>query len=564
MTPTSSISADQPVDIGSQSVKEAGQDVVKDQENSDNPPTVGPAISEADMKILQKLLLSRPKTRPENPNVGEAAEKAYDDHRTSLWAVYDKLSSKLIDDTYDRRPIRHTAIPFLWGMVDHFTALEERIKKLEDGSGTSGKSNKKADEATEVVTAENLTVRFYDSSGHVDKNGVYQDIHNGAEKGTYMCDEDPKYLIRALYTRLKEEVAPAQVGDEVLEPEPDDVEIVSFGILSEPLSAYFEKLLNLEFDNRNLVKVGKPFRPIIRHYKDLREQLARLEQKYGAGTGQEQPHTPQRTPSQLLHVSMDQPARSPSPSPLPQDKDKDATPSFDRPSAIPHFQVLLSFVDKYLGKQIRLFDRIRSGEEDRVAFKDLWMVYDMKDVIYSPRKDYDQKVFKNTVDDTPHRQVKRHSSQAYQVVSTGGGMPFEKTVTSTATRKDTDSLTSQDVAERVKDILKADQNKANTARNSYTQLSVYCFYVDFNGNEYGIVREVFVFKPYEGQMDVRNLQAFPIRYTSTKIQDSLLERGRQFLSVTKTSHMQYEGLTAATAGVREEASPTNLSQIHFG
>jgi len=372
-----------------------------------------------------------------------------------------------------------------------------------------------------------------------------------------MCDEDPKHLIRALYTRVKDDAVSAHVKSGSVEPRPDDVDLLSFGILSEPVAAFFEKLLDLQLENGSLVRFGKPFRPLIRHYHDLRQQLGKLEQRFGAvATERGRPPTAQDAQPLQLDVRVGQPARTSSPGPSHQDHGNDTTAAYDRDSAIPHFQELLRFVDKYLGKQIQLFDRIRKGDEDRVAFKDLWMVFDMKDIIYSPLRDNDQRVFRNQAEDNDHLQVKRHSSQAYQVVSTTGGMPWQKTVTATAAamNKDTDALTSQEVVETVKDISKADQTKTNTARSSYSELFVYCFYIDFNGVEYGIVRDVFMFKPYESVMDVRNLQAYPIRYRSDKTQDSLLERGRQFINVTKVSHMQYEGLTA---GVREEVSSSD-------
>jgi hypothetical protein len=84
-------------------------------------------------------------------------------------------------------------------------------------------------------------------------------------------------------------------------------------------------------------------------------------------------------------------------------------------------------------------------------------------------------------------------------------------------------------------------------RSSYTELYVYCFYVDFNGIEYGTVREVFVFKPYEREVEIRNLQAYPVGYLA---EDGFLGRGKRFLDVTEISHLQYDGLTVGPA--REE------------
>jgi len=552
----------------SQSPKDTGDDVQDDQDSDDassagDQPDGG--ISEADRKVLWKVLMAHPRLRNRSNNnsdlqVSREVTRANKEMWDRLGIMVHRLRDIMVMDF--ERNMQSTSVPLVVGLADHLFALDDRINKLEDGSETSRKKKKKAEQATNISTAENLHVKFYESSGHVDKNGKYQDIHDGADKGTYMCDEDPKHLIRALYTRVKDDAVSAHVESGSVEPRPDDVDLLSFGILSEPVAAFFEKLLDLQFENGSLVRFGKPFRPLIRHYHDLRQQLSKLEQRFGAvATERGRPQTAQDAQPLQLDVRVGQPASTSSPGPSHQDHGSDTTAAYDRDSAIPHFQELLRFVDKYLGKQIQLFDRIRKGDEDRVAFKDLWMVFDMKDIIYSPLRDNDQRVFRNQAEDNDHIQVKRHSSQAYQVVSTTGGMPWQKTVTATAAaiKKDTEALTSQEVVETVKDMSKADQTKTNTARSSYSELFVYCFYIDFNGVEYGIVRDVFMFKPYESVMDVRNLQAYPIRYRSDKTQDSLLERGRQFINVTKVSHMQYEGLTA---GVREEVSSSD-SNTHF-
>jgi len=97
---------------------------------------------------------------------------------------------------------------------------------------------------------------------------------------------------------------------------------------------------------------------------------------------------------------------------------------------------------------------------------------------------------------------------------------------------------------------------SNWVRNRYTELRVYGYFVDFNGVEFGSVPDIFIFKPYEGLMDVRSLQAYPIGYLRD---NTLVERGRRFVDMTRISHMQYAGLTAGITREHVCSSPINLN-----
>ncbi|KAK4207871.1 aaa family atpase protein [Rhypophila decipiens] len=453
--------------------------------------------------------------------------------------MWDRLHDDLYRDQAQRKA-QNTTIPVLTALAEHFGGLEDRVKKLEDENKKFRLGARKPTQNAETDTPPDLTVKFYDAAGHIDKNGKFQDVHEGAEPGTYMCEEDPRYLIRVLYAKLNDGAQASDEDDNSTAPDPEHVDILTFGVLSKPVSAFFENIFGIEFENGDLVRFGKPFRPLIRHYHDLRKHLAKLEQKYGMVPGR--PYSSPDT-SQLYvpEAGVGHDERSPSVIPLLLDDGKDnLAPSYDRPSAITHFQLLLDFVDKYLGKQVQLFDCIRNGQEDRVAFKDLWMVFDTQDIIISPVRDTEQKSFRNTLQDLDHKQIKRFASQAYQVVATTGGMPF-----TSAVRNTTQMDTSEEKAQKGEDGTEGSGFKSSKGiRGSYSDLVVYCFSLDFNGIEFGAVREVFVFKPYELKMDVSSLQVYPVRHPRRG--NFLLERGRHFASVTEVSHLQYEGLTAGS------------------
>lgn len=222
----------------------------------------------------------------------------------------------------------------------------------------------------------------------------------------------------------------------------------------------------------------------------------------------------------------------------------------------------MDFVTNYLGEEIALYDRLRNGKEQQIAFEDLWMLFDQGDTIYCPSRPSTGESYKRIYSDSPHVPITRYTSQAYRVVATDGGMHHRRTILQsnesgeannglkTATFR-TAVAEAGDTAEEtaVTEMLTQVANLSRKIRGTYGNFVVYCFYVDFDGQRYGKVQDAFVFKPYERKMDIRGLQAYPVVYASVK---DLQNHGRMFLEATKVSHLQYEGLTVGP--LREDVS----------
>jgi hypothetical protein len=229
--------------------------------------------------------------------------------------------------------------------------------------------------------------------------------------------------------------------------------------------------------------------------------------------------------------------------------------------------MLLQFVDTYLGKQVHLYRRLRSGHGGKVAFKDLWMLYDTGDTIYCPFREGDQKIpsYNNDANKTQRRDV----PQAYRVVATTGGIPLRKTFDPRAQVSDAELGTDTGLATghaAMQDNQFSGSSRGGVGlpslrrtKDKYSPLHVMCFYVDFDGLKYVTVSDVFVFRPYDGEMDIRSLEAYPMQYfgrlpalmlsgqneaeEDAKLTEMLLQRGREFMKVTNVSHMFHEGLT---------------------
>lgn len=47
---------------------------------------------------------------------------------------------------------------------------------------------------------------------------------------------------------------------------------------------------------------------------------------------------------------------------------------FDTREALPHFRLLVEFIDEFLARQVLLLQQLNRGLEDRIALEDLWML----------------------------------------------------------------------------------------------------------------------------------------------------------------------------------------------
>jgi hypothetical protein len=278
---------------------------------------------------------------------------------------------------------------------------------------------------------------------------------------------------------------------------------------------------------------------------------------------------------------------------------------YNRSLALPHFRLLLAFVDKFLGNQVKLYERLNQGKEQYVAFENLWMLFDANDTIYCPLPSAITEGI-NTVDGEDYTPLRRHTPQAYRVLATFGGTlrnrntpghgpppppgppgpppgppgppgpppppgppggpwgpggpgPSGPSGPSHFPRMDEiiipesigSSEGASDKLEAITGVLTQPPVISRRIRNHYADLAVQCFHIDFDGDNFGTVPEVFYFKPYEREMEIRSLEAYPSRYM---LQDRLYERGQKFLDYTRFSHLQYEGLTVGPS--REEVSRT--------
>ncbi|KAL6410848.1 AAA family ATPase [Ilyonectria robusta] len=455
------------------------------------------------------------------------------------------------------------------GIVDYVRTLEDRIQELESSEARRSerekeKERQQTDDETGVGRSKPsdavnewpqvvLEIKLFHVDGEFDRYGNWQ--NNRFKKGSYQCTLETNSLIRALYS-WTEGVTPPHIHQQPLDPEHTDILI--FGIMSKPVASFFRDRLGIG-DNSTLLsmRIGKPFRPLIRNLQPVRDQLGKLEEKYRVAD----PKTPTDEPKANDATENDTAAKQDGVLPFPAtlEDGKKEPEGYETKEALLHFRMLLEFVEKYLHEKVTLFDRLKKGLEDKIAFEDLWMLFDTGDTIYSPYVEGGV-VLKHH--EESHTTKTRYVPQAFRVLSTAGGLPWRRTLAPKQSDPGDDilgnpffskwpikGLRHAALPEMQDGIPSAQRNK-----DKFAPLHVVCFNIDFNGVKYGPVHEIFSFRPYDGLVDITSLEAYPIQYLKTQPgrfpggdeqpeEDSLLQRGRKFIDATAVSHLSHEGLS---------------------
>lgn len=252
---------------------------------------------------------------------------------------------------------------------------------------------------------------------------------------------------------------------------------------------------------------------------------------------------------------------------------------FETKEALNHFRILLKFVDKYFAKQLKLYNRLKEGLEDKIAYENLWMLFNPGNDIYCPSLEGGL-LFKNSDGSEEHVTKPRYTPQLFRVLGASGGLPLVKSLA--PNQKVEDGFKSPQPPEAKGELghggMSSDLDRAPVLspqrnRNRFAHFSVVCFNIDFDGFEYGTVRERFLFKPHDGLVDIRNLEVYPVQYLKSHLTRPLpgndapepdplryfLDRGNNFIKATKVSHLSYEGLSVGKS--REEVSTRLTSSI---
>ncbi|QSZ29019.1 hypothetical protein DSL72_003529 [Monilinia vaccinii-corymbosi] len=268
----------------------------------------GLATTDKDNKKLKKEALSVDSDSDSDSDSHSASSsfRAYSVRRFCA-----RHSSRSILDAYKRKRKlkaagknkRNQGTNLVKGLVDYLRVLEDRIDQMESGTVAKASKVDKPNEAStenhsstnEVVENRSSTnavvenhsstievvVKFFNSAAYLTDDGSYPAVHNEAEEGSFMCGHDAQHFIRVLYSKVKNDRAEPLRQADSEPPKVDDIEILTFVVLSEAIAAFFAKQLDIPAEDDNLIRFGKPFQPLIRHLGSVREQLEGLKSHYG-------------------------------------------------------------------------------------------------------------------------------------------------------------------------------------------------------------------------------------------------------------------------------------------
>lgn len=195
--------------------------------------------------------------------------------------------------------------------------------------------------------------------------------------------------------------------------------------------------------------------------------------------------------------------------------------------SVSHMQQLRDFIRDDLSYYLRLCEKIKDGTLEKIAFEDLWYLFEQGELIYGKESDHDQ---------------------LYKAYAVGGGLQRQAR-TGEQTRKNDEELLRlfqkyQSRGEDTGDELELDTRVEASGVGSFNPLMVDCFVMGFDGLRVGPIDCCKMIKPYGGERRIIDLPVLPLRFHPQKdeILARAIARGRKYM--TCSGHKNYNDLTA--------------------
>lgn len=399
------------------------------------------------------------------------------------------------------------------GFIEYISDLEARVRQLESQLSLRNHEDLKTPDTVrdeEAVPFETLPFRFemkfFEATAELDLSGNFK-AERETMADTFRSHVDSRHFLRVAYFWRDVPSGPPEQ-----EPMPDDIKVFALRIDSFPITKFLRGLSGDLIERGSVVELVAPFRILIENYHGLRSHLVEVQTEFS----------------------------------------KDNTT--ETQEAISHFHLILQFMDLYLARDLRIYEDMRQARTTNVSFENLWMLFGLDEIIYCPLKHGGQEI-ENMLGPETLRTRRHFTPQAYRVLGSIGGLPLSSGRDHSGP-KGSSSLSSALPVNTMSNAHSATPSGAGHymgIRERFGPLYVYCFYIDYDGKHYGAARDVFVFKPFEDEVDITRLEAYPVRFlgqtpetsSNTRHVKDLIARGRKFVDLTVASHMNYEGWTAS-------------------
>lgn len=316
----------------------------------------------------------------------------------------------------------------------------------------------------------------------------------------------------------------------------DNVFIHRVRIQSMPVHGYLQRLLGDPRRRFCYRTFFQPFTTLVYFQPKMKEILALLEEKWSDKENQEDSKDSGAgqvsTPTGAVDTHHIPPASSPAADDQPthdcesetrptndnDDDDMNSVKSEDDSTAEKMNQIMdsiealrdmrcyVEFVDREIMPH---YNFLKGSKARRVAFHDLWCLYDVGGLVYSP--------------------ITREEDDSYQniwrVYRVRGPEPFNSYYPPWQRQQDTDGF----------DV------------DPGTCFTVFCYHIGHDGSSYGAVRRKFNIDAFPGERDIQSLDAYPLRFVENheQILQNLKDQGRRYQHALDERHQAYNNWSLA-------------------
>jgi len=184
----------------------------------------------------------------------------------------------------------------------------------------------------------------------------------------------------------------------------------------------------------------------------------------------------------------------------------------DSPAALKEMRCYVKFMDGEILPLEHQFEDCNSASHTKVRFDDLWYLFRTGDIVYLPITSESEKI-----------NLMATRQLTWRVYGIRPPVPRYR-----ATPNDHRRYSNP-----------AEMDDDNSA------FILFCYYIDYTGDEFCVIRDNFKILPYEGECLVRQLSVYPFRFVPNhqKVLDDFKRVGRDFLKYIDTKHSTYNWWT---------------------
>ena len=197
---------------------------------------------------------------------------------------------------------------------------------------------------------------------------------------------------------------------------------------------------------------------------------------------------------------------------------------------------LVEFMDQDMQDIFDVQRKVADGSLQSIAFQHLWLLYKPGDMLFCGVS----------------------QRRAYRVLHVTGGRAILDV-------GDQPSSEAHPTSQQPRSWEQHEDQGLTHPHSRYTPFVIDCFYIDFDGENFGPVPRRFIIQEYEGEQPINSLHAFPSKFdpNCNEVEKMLLKRGKKFFKLAGVSHKKYTGLSAREPSVKDHQDEVGRLQNSF-